>query len=232
MRDHYHQLFTGYLLDKIHYLHGRDRVERARRLVRQQYLRLVDKRPSNGNSLTLPSGKLIRLFVVKPFQPHLVQRLPCPARTLLPAHARNSQRQLHIALYRLLRYQIVTLKYKTDPFVAISIPIAVAVLLGGHAVNAHLPRRIVIQPAYNIQKRGLSAPRRSQHGHKFTTFEIYIYPFERQHPAVARLVKLFYTFQSEHFPASESFLRRPRINMSILYARVRATVNAPPLYST
>ena len=223
MRDHNHQLIARYLPDKVHYLHGRHGIERARRLVGEQYLRFVHKRPSDGYPLALSSRKLVGFLVVKPCKPHLVQRLARPARTLLPAHSRYGKGKLHIPLNALLRYQIVTLKYKTYPLVTVGIPIAVAVFFGGNAVNAHFAGSIMVKSAYYIQKRSLAAPRRSQHGHKFAVSEIYIYPFERQHPAVARLVKLFYTFQSEHIRLrlpcnkiySKYILRRTRRHVNI-----------------
>lgn len=67
-------------------------------------------------------------------------------------------RQLHIALNGLLRYQIVTLKNKPYPLVAISVPVAVAVFARVDSVYAHLPGGVMIQPADNVQKRGLADP--------------------------------------------------------------------------
>ena len=192
MRDHNHQLVARYLLNKVHYLHGRHGVERARRLVGEQYLRFVHKRSGNSHPLALSSRKLVGFLVVKPGKPHLVQRLARPARTLLPAHARYGKGKLHVPLNALLRYQIVTLKYKTYPLVTVGIPIAVAVFFGGNAVYAHFAGSIMVKSAYYIQKRSLTAPRRTQHRHELVAAKVYIYPFQRQNSAVTRLVKLFY----------------------------------------
>ena len=61
--NHNNELVGRYLLKKLHNLHAGITVQRARRLVCENYARIVDERSRNGYSLHLTAGKLIGLFV-------------------------------------------------------------------------------------------------------------------------------------------------------------------------
>ena len=62
MRDHDNELILGYLLEYLHYLHARIRVERTRRLVGEQNVGVVYQRSGDGNSLHLATGHLVGLL--------------------------------------------------------------------------------------------------------------------------------------------------------------------------
>ena len=62
MRDHYYKAVACDLLQKLHYLYARLGVERARRLVCQQNVRIVHERTRYRHTLHLTARHLVGLF--------------------------------------------------------------------------------------------------------------------------------------------------------------------------
>ena len=71
--------------------------------------------------------------------------------------------------------QIIRLKHKAHRVVAVGIPVAVAKVLGGFAVDDQVPGGILIQAPDDVQQRGLAAAGVAQDGHKlaFTEFQVH-----------------------------------------------------------
>ena len=129
MRHHDDQLVCRDLLQDLHDLHRGLRIQRARRLVGQQDIGIIDQGARDGHALHLSAGKLVGLFVDLIAESDLFQRLRCAASALGFAHARDRQRQLHVGEHALMRDQIVGLKDKTNRMIAIGVPIGVGVVL-------------------------------------------------------------------------------------------------------
>ena len=72
------------------------------------------------------------------------------------------QRQLHIAEYGLMRNQVVTLEYKADGVIAVSIPIPVLKILCGAAVDDQVAFGVLIQTADDIEHRGFPTAGRAE----------------------------------------------------------------------
>ncbi len=96
MRDHDDKLILGYLLENIHYLHGGIGVQRAGRLIRQKYIRVVHEGARNGDALHLPAGHLVGLFIYLLSKADLFKRVyrACPA--FSRGDAGKRQRKLNI----------------------------------------------------------------------------------------------------------------------------------------
>ncbi len=161
VRDHNNEFFLGNLADKVHDLHARGGVERARRLVGKQNFRFVHERTRDCHALALSAGELVRALVVLTRKPHAVERFFSPLGAFRFAHARDRQREFDVAQHGLVRDKIVTLKNKADAVVAVNVPVAVAELPRAYAVDADVARSVLIQPADNIEKRGFAAARRT-----------------------------------------------------------------------
>ena len=91
VRDHYNQPLACYLFDEIHYLNGRVGIERARRLVGEQYLRIVHKGAGNGNALHLSARKLVGALIQFVAEPHPAESLRRTLFALFGTYSRESQ---------------------------------------------------------------------------------------------------------------------------------------------
>ncbi len=96
MRDHDNELISGYFLEDIHDLHGGFRVKRTGGLVREEYIRVIDKCARDGDALHLPAGHLVWLFIDLIAKTDLFQRIDSPRLTLRRGNAGQRERQLHI----------------------------------------------------------------------------------------------------------------------------------------
>ena len=155
--DHDDQPVLCHLLEQLHDLHGGLAVQRAGGLVGQQDVRVVDEGPGDGHPLHLAAGHLVGLFVHLVAQPDLFQRFLRPAAALRPGHPCQRQRQLHVGQHRLVGNEVVALEHEAHRVVAVGIPVAVLVLLGGAAVDDEVAAGVAIQPTDDVQRGGLAA---------------------------------------------------------------------------
>ena len=191
MGDHNHQPVLCYFLQNFHNLHAGRRIQGTGGLIRQQNIRVIDQCTGNGHPLHLPAGHLVGLFMQLIAQPHLLQNIPGTAAALLAGNPGQRQGQLHISQHGLMGNQVIALEYKTHRVVPIGIPVPVAVIPGGTPADHQIPCGILIEPANNVQQRGLSAAAGAQNGDKFIFPERYRNSFQRGYPIAAHLV-LFY----------------------------------------
>ena len=198
VRDHDDQPFARDLLDEIHDLHAGIRIERAGRFVGEQDLGIVDQGARDGDALHLPARKLVGLFIDMFFEPHAHERLPRAFLALRRGDARKGERKFHVSQNRLMRNEIVRLKYESDTVIAVSVPVFVVVIFGGSTADDEIAARIVIQPADDIQKGGLAATRMSENGHEFVFAERKTDAFERVHDGIGNFVVLDDVFQFQH----------------------------------
>ena len=96
MCDHNDQLVRGDFLEQIHDLDRGLGIQRTRRLVGQEDIRIVYQRTRDRDALHLSAGHLIWLFVQLIAEPDLFQRLCCPTLALGLSDAGDRQRELNI----------------------------------------------------------------------------------------------------------------------------------------
>ena len=188
----------GNLLEQLHDLHRGLRVQRAGRLVGQQDLRVVHQRPRDGHALHLAAGHLIRLLAQLVAQSDALQRAPGAGAAFAAGDARERQRQLHVLQDRLMRDQVIALEHEADGVVAVGIPVPVAELARGAALDQQVSGCILIQPADDVQERRLAAARRPEHRDKFLFPEIQCDPAQRVDRGISGGVVLYDLLQPQH----------------------------------
>ena len=157
VRDDDDQLLFGQLFEKPEQLFARLFVERTRRLVRKQDGRVLDERAGNGNALLLTARKLFgrALFVALHADRPQDLRNP-PVIPLFPLQFRGEG---DILYYIEALEQIVVLKDKSDLPVPIGVPIFLRKVLGRFPVDQQIAFGARVQPAEQIQRGRLAAPR-------------------------------------------------------------------------
>ena len=213
MRHHHHQPVLCDLLEQVHDLQAGVAVERAGGLVRQQDLRVVDKRPCDRHALHLSARELRRLFVDMLAQADLFERFLGTCGAVACADAADGQRQLHVFENGLVRDQVVALEHKADRMVAVAVPVAVAVFFGRDAVDDQIACVVAVESADDIQQRGLAGAALPQDGDKFVVAQAERNALERLLHQRAGFVYLFYTFDLQHIFS----LKKHRMSM-IRYA--------------
>ena len=198
VRDHDDQAVACNILEQVHDLHGRCRIQGAGRLVCQHDLGVVDQGTGNRHALHLSTRKLARALVNMLAQADFLQRL---ARTLAAfgmSHARERERQLHVFQNGLMRNEVIALEHKADAVVTIGVPIAVAEVLGRDAVNQQVARIKVIQSADNIEHRGFTRTRGTQNGHELVIAKRQAYVVKRHLRKRLRNVPFANSFELQH----------------------------------
>ena len=198
MRDHDDEAVFGDLFQDLHHLHARLAVERAGRLVGEQNVRIVDERPRDGDALHLAARHLVRLFVELIAEANALKRPDRALAALALAHARERERQLHVAQHRLVRDQIIALEDEADGVVAVAVPVGVGKVLRRFAIDDKVAARVLIQPADNVQKRRLAAARMAEDGDKLALAEVEAHAPQRMDGSIARLIILDDLLQLQH----------------------------------
>ena len=195
MRDHDDEALARDLLDKIHDLHAGFGIERARRLVREQDLRVVYEGARDGDALHLPARKLIGLFVQLAPQPDAPQRVCGAFAPFLRGYARQREREFDVPQNGLMGNEVVRLKNKPDAVVAVGVPVGVFIILCGNALYDQVAVRIVVEPADDVEQRRFPAARMPEHGNKLLLAEREADTLERVYGAVRHFVIFFDAFQ-------------------------------------
>ena len=171
MRDHNNQFVFGNFLQKFHDLHAGLGIQSAGRLIRKDDIGVVDQSASDGDALHLTAGKLVWQFVKLIRKPNFEKGFLGKHTTIGPFDAGKGQSQFHVAEYGLVRNQIVGLKDKADGVIAIVVPIAILIFLGGNAVDQKITAGVVIQAADDVQKRRFTATGMTEDGNEFALAE-------------------------------------------------------------
>ena len=82
--------------------------------------------------------------------------------------------------------------------VAVSVPIAVVVKFGGNTVYDDIARCVLVKPADDIQKRGFSAPGRTEYGNELAFSKAQIHAFQRLNRLIPRNVIFYYILLLKH----------------------------------
>ena len=171
VRDHQDQLIMRNLLENLHDLNARGRIQGTCRLIREQDIRIVDQRTRDGNTLHLSARHLIGALMDLVTKSYLFERIDRAATALGTGYARKRQCQLYVRQNGLVWDQIIALKNKADGMIAIGIPVGVLVLLGRASIDDQITVAVVIQTAENVEQRRFSAAGRTQHGYKLIISE-------------------------------------------------------------
>ena len=129
VRHHDDETVLSDLLEEVHDLHGRCRVEGSGRLVGEHDLGVVHEGAGDRHALHLAARKLARTLVHVLGQTDAVEG---GEGALAPFRARDAgqrERELHVREHGLVRDEVVALEHEADAVVAVGIPVAVAVLL-------------------------------------------------------------------------------------------------------
>ena len=223
VRDHDDEPRLGDLFEKVHDLDAGRAVERAGRLVGKNDLGVVDQRTRDRNALHLTAGKLIGQLLDLLGKPDLCESFSRTPVALGAADAGQRQSHRDVVQNGHVRNEVVTLKDKTYPEVAVCVPIDVLVDLGRHAVDQQIARRIAVETADDVEERGLAAARLSQHGHEFGVAEFEVDALERADDAVAHGIVFGDVTKFEHkylpFSCRTSILCQSVYSVNIFAAR-------------
>ena len=198
MRDHDNELILCNFLQQIHDLHARLAVERAGRLVSQQNIGVVDDGARDGHALHLAAGHLVRRLVKLVAQTDLFQRLDGARAPLLAGDAGERERELDVCQHALVRDEVIALKDKADGVVAVGVPVTVVIFLRGAAVDDEVAGGVAVEPADDVQQRGLTAAGLAEDCNKLILAEGDVDALERLDLRRAGLVYLGDVFQFQH----------------------------------
>ena len=198
MRDHDDQPVACDLFQKLHDLQAGLAVQRARRLVREDDVGIVDESTRDGDTLHLSAGHLVRFLFRLLLKPHLSQRLHGALSALLLGDACERQAELDILQDVHVRDEIVALKDEAYPAVAVGVPILVAVAGGGDAVHLDVAAGVAVQAAHDVEECGLAAAGRTENGDELALSELHGHAAEGEHALLFRFVLFGYINEFKH----------------------------------
>ena len=172
MGDHDYKAVFGHLLQQLHHLNAGVAVQCAGRLVGQQDVGVVDQCAGNGHTLHLAAGHFAGVLVQLVAQTYLLQRLGGPVAALGTGNARDGQRQLHIGKHCLVRDEVIALEHKANGVVAVRVPVAVGIFLGGDAVDDQITAVVAVQTANDVQQGGLTGTAGAENGDEFVVPQV------------------------------------------------------------
>ena len=122
------------------------------------------------------------------------------------AHTRERKRQLNVFQDGLMRNEVIALEHKADAVVTIGVPIAIVKILGRNTVDQQVARVKVVEPADNVEHRGLTRTRGTQDGHELVIAKRQAYVVERHLRKRLGNVPFANTFELQH--GRQPLLRR------------------------
>ena len=105
-----------------------------------------------------------------------------------------------------MRNEVIALEHKADAVVTIGVPIAIVKILGRNTVDQQVARVKVVEPADNVEHRGLTRARGTQNGHELVIAKRQAYVVERHLRKRLRNVPFANTFELQH--GRQPLLRR------------------------
>ena len=192
------------LLQQLHNLHRGIGVQGARRLIRQENIRVVHQGAGNGDTLHLSAGHLVRFLLKLIPETDPAQSLLGTATAFGVRHTRNRQRQLHICQYRLVRDQVIGLEDKTDGMISVCVPVRISELSCRSSVDDQVSGAEAVQSADDIQKCGLAAAGMTQDRNELALTEFEIDSLERVHPGIGNHIVFFDVSKLQHALSSSA----------------------------
>ena len=132
----------------------------------QQNIRIVDTRTGDGNTLYLPAGHLIGLFMHVVAKTNLFQHGNRPLPAFLFGYTRQRQRHFYIGKHALVRDQVVALEHEADGIVAVVIPIRLLVFFCGNPIDDNIAAGVAVQTTDDVEHGGLAGTALSENGDK------------------------------------------------------------------
>ena len=134
-------------------------------------------------------------------QTHLFEGFHGSAAALGPGHAGDGQCQLHVGEHRLVGDKVIALEHETNGVVAVGVPVAVGVLLGGDAVDDQVTAIIAVKAADDVEQCGFAGAAGAQDGDKLIVTEVQADIVEGDLFQIACFVFLADFFKLKHIPA-------------------------------
>ena len=150
------------------HLYPQFRIQIRQRFIKQEYLRIAHDGASDGNTLTLTTGELLRQTIQQMIQFQDTGRL---AHTLFNfgfAFLRQPQSEAHVLPHRHVRVKRVGLEHHGDT------TIRRRDIIDLLAIDHHLAVRNGFQSGDHAQQRGFTATGRTHEHHKFAMLDIQI----------------------------------------------------------
>ena len=161
VRHHDYQAIAGDFGEQIHDLHARFRVKGAGGFVGPDDLRLVDQGARNGDALHLAARKLAWLFVDMLAKAYPLERRACSLTSLRTRHARKREGQFHVFQNGLMGNEVVCLEDEADAIISVGVPVPIAVLFGGDAIDEQVARIVMVEASDDIEHGRFARTRRA-----------------------------------------------------------------------
>ena len=174
------------LIQQIHNLHRRRRIQRRRRLIRNQNLRPHRKNPRNRHTLPLTARQMMRRPPLIPGKPHRKQRIRHPPMHLLLGKMQIRRTKRHIRIHtrrKHLRIRILEHQPHRSPHPPQRRPI-IHNLLPVHTDTAPLRHQ---RPVTHQKQRRLPGTIRPDHCHLLSAFNRKRNPPQRRRTARIRI---------------------------------------------
>ena len=146
----------------------------------------------------LPARELVGLLLELRAEADALQGPRGPPFPLRLPHARDGERELDVFEHRLVRDEVIRLEDEADAVVAVDVPIAVAVLLGGLALNDEVARGVVVEAADDVEEGRLAAAALAEDADELALTELEADPLESGDRAGSHLVILLDVGELEH----------------------------------
>ena len=202
VRDHYDQSVAGYLGEQPHDLHARLAVQRSRGLVGEDDVGIAREGSRYRHALHLPAGQPAGLSGRVVPHTHLIESGERAGAAFLFAFAAYGETHLDILYRGEMRDEVVTLEDETYAAIAVSVPVSVLVVAGGHPVHDDVAVGVAIKSAYDVEERRLAAARRSQDSDEFAGTEGDGNALQNMDGILAHRVIFDYVFDLEHIHLS------------------------------
>ena len=166
------------LVEDVHYHMSRLAVECARRLICEDYRRVVRHCSRYGYTLLLTARQFVRLVRVSVLHIYEPQEVHCAVLTLLLLHARIEHGKLDIFEGVCSRDKVEGLEY--EAYLLVPDRAELLVVQTAHVGVIEEIRTLgwSVKRAYHIHKRTLSRTRSTDNGNKFTLVYIEVYAVE------------------------------------------------------
>jgi hypothetical protein len=186
--DHRPPPVVGHLAQQPGDLFRRVGVQVARRLVGQHQGRVGHQGAGHGHALLLAAGELVGPVVGAPFQADLVQPFGRPRFGRGRPHAVEGDGQGGVLQRVEHRDEVEELEDEADAAAADFGQLGVRQVAQVVAVNQHRAAGGPVQPAQQVEQRGLAATARPHDGHELARLDLQRDAIERRHGRLARAV--------------------------------------------
>ena len=206
--DHDDEPVVGDFLQDVHDLFRGLRVQRARGLVGEDDVGVVDDCTRNRNPLHLTARHLVGLFAELVAETHSFECVGGELLFLLVGDTGNRERELDILQNVQVRDEVIGLENEAYRTVAVGVPVAGLEFLGGAVVDDEVAVGVTVQSADYVQQRCLAATRGSENGHEFALAEVEADALDSVHDGVRHAVILDNVDEFKHTTPHKTYRER------------------------